>query len=147
MGNLMDSGFHRLDFAHAVLNGNAVFYMREVAFCSTGNVLEGDRDGRFLLESFKKGSVVFHAAGQFINCNVREFLAVCLRDIEDAYHLKGRTHDLHSLRDGLAVCIQHRLLSCRINLFTLFLSLVGRRSKYLDTFLTLHDMTVKVALP
>ena len=63
MGNLMDSGFHCLDFAHAFLNCNTVFRMGEVALCASGNILEGDRNGRFLLESFKKGSVVLHAAG------------------------------------------------------------------------------------
>ena len=46
MGNLMDRRLDGLDFAHALLNGNPVFYMREVAFCAIGDVFKGNGDRR-----------------------------------------------------------------------------------------------------
>ena len=147
MGNFVDRRLDGLDFAHALLNGDPVLNRREVAFSAAGNVFKGNRGGRLLFQSFKKGSVVLHAAGKLINDNVRKLLAVGLGDVKDTHHLECGTHHFHSLRNGLSVCIQHRLLRGRINFFPLFLCLVGRGSEYLDAFLSLHDLTVKVALP
>ena len=147
MGDLVNGGFDRLDFAHALLNGNAAFNRREESLCTARNVLKGNRDGRFLLERIEERLVVFDGAFQLIDDDVRKLLAVRLRNIEDAYHLEGRTQNLNRLRDSLPICADHRLLRYGINFLALFLRLVRRGCKNLDALFALHDLTVKVALP
>ena len=147
MSDLMNGGFDRLDFAHALLNGNAAFNRREESLCTARNVLKGNRDGRFLPERVEERLVVFDGAFQLIDDNVRKLLAVRLGNIKDTYHLEGRTQDLNRFRDSLPICADHRLLRRGINLLTLFLRLVRRGCKNLDALFALHDLTVKVALP
>ena len=147
VGDLVNGGFDRLDFAHALLNGNAAFNRREESLCTARNVLKGNRDGRFLLERIEERLVVFDGAFQLIDDDVRKLLAVRLGDIEHAHHLEGRAQNLNRLCDSLPICVDHRLLCQRINLLTLFLRLVRRRCKNLDSLFALHDLTVKVALP
>ena len=147
MGDLVNGGFDRLDFAHALLNGNAAFNRREESLCTARNVLKGNRDGRFLPECVEERLVVFDGAFQLIDDNVRKLLAVRLGNIKDTYHLEGRTQDLNRFRDSLPICADHRLLRQRVNLLTLFLRLVRRGCKNLDALFALHDLTVKVALP
>ena len=147
VGDLVNGGFDRLDFAHALLNGNAAFNRREESLCTARNVLKGNRDGRFLLERIEERLVVFDGAFQLIDDDVRKLLAVRLRDIKDTHHLKGRTQDFDCFRDSFSICADHRLLRQRINLLTLFLRLVRRGCKNLDALFALHDLTVKVALP
>ena len=147
MGDLVNGGFDRLDFAHALLNGNAAFNRREESLCTARNVLKGNRDGRFLPKRVEERLVVFDGAFQLIDDDVRKLLAVRLGNIKDTYHLEGRTQDLNRFRDSLPICADHRLLRQRINLLTLFLRLVRRGCKNLDALFALHDLTVKVALP
>ena len=147
MGDLVNGGFDRLDFAHALLNGNAAFNRREESLCTARNVLKGNRDGRFLPERVEERLVVFDGAFQFIDDDVRKLLAVRLGNIEDTDHLEGRTQNLNRLRDSLSVCTDHRLLRHRINLLALFLRLVRRGCKNLDALFALHDLTVEVTLP
>ena len=147
MGDLVNGGFDRLDFAHALLNGNAAFNRREESLCTARNVLKGNRDGRFLLERIEERLVVFDGAFQLIDDDVRKLLAVRLGNIKDTHHLEGRTQNLNCFCDSLPICADHRLLGYGVNLFTLFLRLVRRGSKNLDALFALHDLTVKVALP
>ena len=147
MGDLVNGGFDRLDFAHALLNGNAAFNRREESLCTARNVLKGNRDGRFLPERIEERLVVFDGAFQLIDDDVRKLLAVRLGNIKDTHHLKGWTQNLNRFRDSLPICADHRLLRQRINLLTLFLRLVRRGCKNLDALFALHDLTVKVALP
>ena len=147
MGNLVDRRLDGLDFTHTLLNGNAVFYMREVAFCAIGDVFKGNGDRRQLFESIKKGGVVFHAACQLVYGNIGKLFAVRLGHIEDAHHLEGGAGHFNRLSDRLAVLVENGLLRCRVEFFPLFLHLVGRRSKDFDTLFALHHMAVEVALP
>ena len=147
MSNLVNGGLDRLDFAHALLNGNAAFNRREESLCTARNVLKGNRDGRFLLECIEERLVVFDGAFQLIDDDVRKLLAVRLGNIEDTHHLEGRTQDFDRFRDSFSICADYRLLCQRINLLALFLRLVRRGRKNLDTLFALHDLTVKVALP
>ena len=147
MGDLVNGSLDRLDFAHALLNGNAAFNRREESLCTARNVLKGNRDGRFLPERVEERLVVFDGAFQLIDDNVRKLLAVRLGDIEHAHHLEGRTQDLNRFRDSLPICADHRLLRRGVNLLTLFLHLVRRGCKNLDALFALHDLTVKAALP
>ena len=147
MGDLVNGGFDRLDFAHAFLNGNAAFNRREESLCAARNILKGYGDGRFLLERIEECLVVFDGAFQLIDDDVRKLLAVRLGNIKDTHHLEGRTQDLNRFRDSLPICADHRLLRQRINLLTLFLRLVRRGCENLDALFSLHDLTVKVALP
>ena len=59
VGNLVNGGFDRLDFAHALLNGNAAFNRREESLCTARNILKGTGDGRFLPERVEARLVVF----------------------------------------------------------------------------------------
>ena len=147
MGDLMNGGLDRLDFAHALLNGNAAFNRREESLCAARNILKGNGDGRLLLERIEERLVVFNRAFQLIDDNVRKLLAVRLGNIKDAYHLEGRTQNLDRLRDSLSICADYRFLRQRINLLTLFLCFVRCGCKNLDALFALHDLTVKVALP
>ena len=147
MSNLMDRRLDGLDFAHSLLNGNAVFYMREVAFCAIGDVFKGNGDRRQLFESIKKGGVVFHAACQLVYGNIGKLFAVRLGHIEDAHHLEGGAGHFNRFGDRFAVLIEDGFLRCRVELFPLFLHLVGRRSKDFDALFALHHMAVEVALP
>ena len=147
MSNLVNGGFDRLDFAHALLNGNAAFNRREESLCTARNILKGNWDGRLLLERIEERLVVFDGAFQLIDDDVRKLLAVRLGNIKDAYHLEGGTQNLNRFRDSLSVCADHRLLRQRVNLLALFLRLVRRGCKNLDALFALHDLTVKVALP
>ena len=147
VGDLVNGGFDRLDFAHALLNGNAAFNRREESLCTARNVLKGNWDGRFLLERIEERLVVLDGAFQLIDDDVRKLLAVRLGNIEDAHHLEGRTKNLNRLRDSLSICADHRLLRQRINLLTLFLRLVRCGCKNFDALFALHDLTVKVTLP
>ena len=147
VSDLMNGGFDRLDFAHALLNGNTAFNRREESLCAARNILKGNWDGRLLLERIEERLVVLDGAFQLIDDDVRKLLAVRLGNIKDAYHLEGRTQNLDRLRDSLSVCADHRLLGCGVNLLTLFLSLIGCRSKDFDALFALLDLTVKVALP
>ena len=147
MGDLVNGGFDRLDFAHAFLNGNAAFNRREESLCTARNVLKGNRDGRFLLERIEERLVVFDGAFQLIDDDVRKLLAVRLGNVEDTHHLEGGTQNLDCLRDSFSICADHRLLGYEVNLFTLFLCLVRRGCENLDALFALHDLTVKVALP
>ena len=147
MGDLVNGGFDRLDFAHALLNGNAAFNRREESLCTARNVLKGNRDGRFLPERVEERLVVFDGAFQLIDDDVRKLLAVRLRNIKDAHHLKGRAQNLNCFCDSLPICADHRLLRQRVNLLALFLRLVRRGCKNLDALFALHDLTVKVTLP
>ena len=147
VGDLVNGGFDRLDFAHALLNGNAAFNRREESLCTARNVLKGNRDGRFLPERVEERLVVFDGAFQLIDDDVRKLLAVRLGNIKDTHHLEGRAQNLNRLCDSLPICVDHRLLCQRINLLTLFLRLVRRGRKNLDALFSLHDLTVKVALP
>ena len=45
LGNLVDGLLMVWIFTHTLLNGNAVFYMREVAFCAIGDVFKGNGIG------------------------------------------------------------------------------------------------------
>ena len=78
MGDLVNGGLDRLDFAHALLNGNAAFNRREESLCTARNVLKGNGDGRFLPERIEERLVVLDGAFQFIDNNVRKLLAVRL---------------------------------------------------------------------
>ena len=147
MGDLVNGGFDRLDFAHALLNGNAAFNRREESLCTARNVLKGNRDGRFLPERVEERLVVFDGAFQLIDDDVRKLLAVRLGNIKDTHHLEGRTQDFDRFRDSFSICADYRFLRQRINLLTLFLRLVRRGCKNLDALFALHDLTVKVALP
>ena len=147
MGNLVDRRLDGLDFTHTLLNGNAVFYMREVAFCAIGDVFKGNGDRRQLFESIKKGGVVFHAACQLVHGNIGKLFAVRLGHIEDAHHLEGGAGHFNRLSDRLAIFVEDGLLGYRIKLFVLFLHLIGRGGEDFDTFFALHDMAVKIALP
>ena len=147
MGNLVDRRLDGLDFTHTLLNGNAVFYMREVAFCAIGDVFKGNGDRRQLFESIKKGGVVFHAACQLVYGNIGKLFAVRLGHIEDAHHLEGGAGHFNRLSDRLAVLVENGLLRCWVEFFPLFLHLVGRRSKDFDALFALHHMAVEVALP
>jgi len=147
VGDLVNGGLDRLDFAHALLNGNAAFNRREESLCTARNVLKGNRDGRFLLECIEERLVVLDGAFQLIDNDVRKLLAVRLGDIEHAHHLEGRTQNLNRFRDSLSVRADHRLLRYGVNLLALFLRLVRRGRKNLDALFALHDLTVKVTLP
>ena len=147
MGDLVNGGFDRLDFAHALLNGNAAFNRREESLCAARNVLKGNRNGRLLLERIEERLVVLDGAFQLIDDDVRKLLAIRLGNIKDTHHLEGRTQNLDRFRDSLSVCADHRLLRQRVNLLALFLRLVRRGCKNLDALFALHDLTVKVALP
>ena len=147
MGNLVDRRLDGLDFTHALLNGNAVFYMREVAFCAIGDVFKGNGDRRQLFESIKKGGVVFHAACQLVHGNIGKLFAIRLGHIEHAHHLEGGTGHFNRLGDRLAVLIENGLLRCRVEFFPLFLHLVRRGGKDFDALFALHHMAVEVALP
>ena len=68
-------------------------------------------------------------------------------NVEDTHHLEGGTQNLDCLRDSFSICADHRLLGYGVNLFTLFLRLVRRGRKNLDSLFALHDLTVKVTLP
>ena len=147
MGDLVNGGLDRLDFAHALLNGNAAFNRREESFRAARNILKGNRDGRLLLERIEERLVVFDGAFQLIDDDVRKFLAVRLGNIKDTHHLEGRTQDFDRFRDSFSICADHGLLRHGVNLFTLFLRLVRRGCENLDALFALHDLTVKVALP
>ena len=137
VGDLVNGGFDRLDFTHALLNGDAAFNRREESLCTARNVLKGNRDGRFLPERVEERLVIFDGAFQFIDDNVRKLLAVRLGNIKDTYHLEGRTQDLNRFRDSLPICADHRLLRRGVNLLTLFLRLVRRGCKNLDALFAL----------
>ena len=79
----MNGGLDRLDFAHALLNGNAALNRREESLCSARNILKGNGDGRFLLECIEERLVVLDSAFQLIDDDVRKLLAVRLRNIKD----------------------------------------------------------------
>jgi len=147
VGDLVNGGFDRLDFAHAFLNGNAAFNRREESLCAARNILKGNRNGRFLLERIEERLVVFDGAFQLIDDDVRKLLAVRLGNIKDTHHLEGRTQNLNCFCDSLPICADHRLLRRGVNLLTLFLRLVRRGCKNLDALFAFHDLTVKVALP
>ena len=78
VGDLVNGGLDRLDFAHALLNGNAAFNRREESLRAARNILKGNGDGRFLLERIEERLVVFDGAFQFIDNDVRKLLAVRL---------------------------------------------------------------------
>ena len=147
VSDLMNGGFDRLDFAHALLNGNTAFNRREESLCAARNILKGNWDGRLLLERIEERLVVLDGAFQLIDDDVRKLLAIRLGNIKDTHHLEGRTQNLDRFRDSLSVCADHRLLRQRVNLLALFLRLVRRGCKNLDALFALHDLTVKVALP
>ena len=147
MGDLVNGGFDRLDFAHAFLNGNAAFNRREESLCTARNILKGNGDGRLLLERIEERLVVLDGAFQLIDDDVRKLLAVRLGNIKDTYHLEGRTQNLNCFCDSLPICADYRLLRHGVNLFTIFLRLVRRGCENLDALFALHDLTVKVALP
>ena len=75
VSDLVNGGFDRLDFAHALLNGNAAFNRREESLCTARNVLKGNRDGRFLLECIEERLVVLDGAFQLIDNDVRKLFA------------------------------------------------------------------------
>lgn len=147
VSDLVNCRLDGLDFAHALLNGDPVFYMGEVAFCPVGDVFKGNRDRRQFLERIKKGGVVVYAAGQLVHRDVGKLFSVGLGHIENTHYLEGGTSHLNRLGDRLAVFVQNGLLRYRIELFLLFLYLVGCGSKDSDAFFALHHMAVKVALP
>ena len=147
VSDLMNGGFDRLDFAHALLNGNTAFNRREESLCAARNILKGNWDGRLLLERIEERLVVLDGAFQLIDDDVRKLLAIRLGNIKDTHHLEGRTQNLDRFRDSLSVCADHRLLRQRVNLLALFLRLVRRGCKNFDALFTLHDLTVKVTLP
>ena len=78
MSNLVNGGFDRLDFTHALLNGDAAFNRREESLCAARNIFKGNGDGRLLLERIEERLVVFNRAFQLIDDNVRKLLAVRL---------------------------------------------------------------------
>ena len=143
MGDLVNGGFHRLNLAHALLNGDAAVFQMIVAVRTAGDILKGDGDGRFLFQGFKEGIIVLHRAFQFVHHDVRKLLAVGLGYVEHADHLEGGACDLNRL----AVRVQNRLLRLRVELFALHLCLVRRGRKDFDALFALHDLTVEVALP
>ena len=147
MSNLMDERLDRLHFAHPFVNRNALIDQVVIAVCAAFDFLKLNGNGRDFFQGAPEVFVLLNTSGQLSNHDVRNLFAVRLRDIENTNDLEGRTQNLHSLRDGLTVCIQHRLLRGRINLLHLHCCLIGRGSKDFDTFLAFQDMTVKIALP
>ena len=147
MGDLMDGRFQGLQFTHALVNGNPLFFQMVVAVCAALDVLKGNRHRRRLFQRGEKILILFHAAGQLGHGNVRDFLALGLAHVKDCDDAKGRDFNFPFLGNGLAVCADHRLLSSRVDFLHLLFHLVGGRGQYLDAFFAFFHMALKVVPP
>ena len=70
MGDLMDSGFQGLQFAHALVDGDALFLQVVVAVRPALDVLKGDGDGGSPLQGGEEVLIPLHAAGQLVHGDV-----------------------------------------------------------------------------
>ena len=147
MGNLMDSRFQRLQFTHALVNGNTLFFQMVVAVYAALDVLKGNRNRRCLFQRGKKILILFHAAGQFGHGNVWDFLALGLAHVKDCDDAKGRDFNFPFLGNGLAVCADYRLLGSRVDFLQLLFHFIRGWGQYLDAFFAFLHMAFKVVPP
>ena len=88
MGYFMDGGFQRLQVAHALLDGDSLFYQVIVAVAPAGDVLKRDRNGRNGLQCGEKVSILFHAASQLVHGDAGQGFSLGLRHIEHRHWLE-----------------------------------------------------------
>lgn len=75
MGNLMDSRFQGLQFTHALVNGNALFFQMVVAVCGALDILKGNRHRRRLFQRGEK-ILIYHALKHGAKCITDDLLFI-----------------------------------------------------------------------
>ena len=71
----MDGGFQRLQFAHALVNGNALFLQVIIAVCAAFDLFKADRHGGSSFKGCEKVLVLLHVARQFVHTDIGKLFA------------------------------------------------------------------------
>ena len=146
MGNLMDSGAHRLYLAHTVPDGDALIGGVEITvrIACNGSYLHRYRRGT--AQRLHENLILLDIAVQ-IGSKLRQGFSLGLRHIKDGYHLIHGDFDFLFLHDNFAVCIQYRRFGIGVELDFLNLFLVGCRRDDLNAFFAFHHIAPKLVAP
>ncbi|CUQ01791.1 Uncharacterised protein [Roseburia hominis] len=126
--------FNVLQFAHALVNGNALVGLGVIALCAAFYLFKTYRDGCGKLRRLEKIGVLFHVPGQLVNADRGKLLSLGLRHVKDGNNLERRDGYFRFLLDGVSVFIRHGLLCLGVDFIYFFLDFVRGRRKHFDTF-------------
>ena len=147
MGCLMDGSFHCLHLAHAGLDNDLFIDVIVIALCTAAYLIKADRYRRNTSDRVQKDLVVFHAGRQLTWTQLRKRIAIRLRQIKNGGNLEPRNNNRYFFDFRLAVFTQHDFSRIGINFFLLLFFLEGSRCNDLDSFFSLHHMSVELFLP
>ena len=131
--NFMYQRFKVLQFAHALVNGNAFFCLGVVALCAAFYLFKTNRGGACLLGRLEEIGVLCHVPGQLVNADRGKLLSLGLRHVKDGNHLERRDGYLRFLLDGFPVLISHGLLGLGVDFVNFLFDFVRGRGKHFDT--------------
>lgn len=145
--NLMYQRFKVLQFAHALVNGNAFVLLVVVTLCAASYFFKTYRDGGSLLCCLKEIGVLFHVPGQLVNADSGKLLSLGLRYVKDGNNLERRDGYFCFLLDGITVFVGHGLLGLGVDFVNFLFDFVRGRGKYLDTFRLAYHLPPVVFFP
>ena len=131
--NLMYQRFKVLQFAHALVNGNALVGLGVVALCAAFYLFKTNGGGACLLGRFEEIGVLFHVPGQLVNADRGKLLSLGLRHVKDGNNFERRDSYFRFLFDGLSVFVGHGLLGLGVDFINFLFHFVGGRGNHFDT--------------
>ena len=146
MSDLVDGGADGLHLAHTLPDGDALAVCTEIAVHVRCHGLESDWDRRGPAQGLHKYLVLPHVTGEVLR-QLREGLAVGLRDIEHRHRAEQGHLELLFLHNDVAVLVQHGCFSVRVNLLPFHLSDDGGGRNDVNGLLSPVDMPPELLPP
>ena len=117
MRDFMDTGFHSLALAHALLDYNFLIHTAVISLCPTFNFIKADRHRRNIPDCLHKYFIILHTAQQLRCLQFRQRFPLCLGNIKYCGNTETWNGVLHFFHFRGSVRLQHRLHGRRIDFF------------------------------
>ncbi len=134
MGDFVNGGFERLQFAHALVKRNALILQVIIAVCAALDFLKADGNGEVFSRAAKKSLYRSTSARQRVHGNIRQLLSLGLGHVKDGHHLVGGYGDFLFLGDGLSVLADNGLSGLRVDFLRFLLDFIRRRGNDFNPF-------------
>ena len=145
--DLMNYGFHCLEFAHTVFDYDLLVGVVIITLDSAFNICKADRNRRHRTHGIHKDSVIFHSSGKLRDVQLRKGLTLRLREVKDFCDLVPGDRYFYFFHDRRSVFVQNRFSGLRVKNFLLPFLLVRGRHDNRQSVLTLHHLAFKLLLP